>query len=111
MTVVPVLVLAAAPERVREPVPFLMKPPVVVPTAPERVVSPAPPTVSVRVAPVMPPERVSRPLSLWRVELLPRVTAPVQVLLPEMLRRAPSVAMPVPLSVSGSPLIVMPPCS
>ncbi len=99
-----------APESVTVPVPSLVKVPLVVPMMPVMAVSPAPPTVRPIAAPVMPPERVRVPASELILLAAPSATAPVQALLPEMLRRAPSAAMPVPLMVRVSPVTVMPFC-
>ena len=85
-----------------------MRVPLVVPITPVWVMSPAPARVRSKVAPVMPPVRVRVPASLWRVLAEPRVRAPVRVLAPETLRRAPAGAAvtPAPLRVRASPVTV-----
>src|SRR6478752_508890 len=89
--VAPSVLREAEPVSVRVPVPFLVNVPEPVSLRPERRVSPAPPTVMLWLDPDKLPETVSNPESLWRRVLPPtRVTFPVQVLLPEIFRRAPS---------------------
>ncbi len=76
----------------------------------EIVTLPVPPTVSACPVPVLVPLSVSVPESELMRVAPPSVMAPLKVLLPLMLRSAPSSAIPVPLSVRAS-VTVMPPCT
>ena len=103
LTVVsPVYVLAA--ESVSTPLPSLVSVPAPVPIVLLIGVFPEPPTVSPRPEPVIVPVlSVSRPESELILLAAASVTAPAQVLLPLMFRRAPPPDTPEPLSVSGRP--------
>ncbi len=73
--------------------------PLVVPITPLIETLPAPPTVSGCVPPLIPPDTVKVPASeLIRAPPLPRVIAPLQVLLLARFRRAPPFERPVPTS-------------
>ena len=99
-------------ESVSVPLPSFVKPPVPRLTVPLKVVLPEPPTLRLRFVPVTLPDTVSRPASELIRLLVPRAMfAPVQMLLPLMFRKAPSLASPEPLSVRASPVTVIPPCS
>ena len=106
--VVPEKVLADAPLNVKVPEPFIVRPPVPL-TTPLKVIFPAP--VSVRRKPplVKAPLRVNVPASDAIVVAEPSVTEPLMLLLPLMLRMAPSFETPLPFRVSASAPTAMPP--
>jgi hypothetical protein len=75
------------------------------------VVLPLPPTVRLVLLPVIVPETVRVPASELRRAAEPRLMAPAQELAPLILRRAPVLEIPVPLSVRASVPTLMPPCN
>ncbi len=74
----------------------------------EIVTLPAPPTVSSCPVPVLVPLSVRVPASELIREALPSVIAPLNVLLPLVLRNAPPPEIPVPLSVRASATVMTP---
>ena len=101
-----------APDSVQAPVPSFVTE-LVEAIGPEMEPLPAPPRVRAKVEPVIPVPAVSESVPASELIRLaePRVTVPCQVLLPLMLRRAPSVEKPVPFKVRASAPTVIPPCS
>ena len=75
--------------------------------APESVNVPLPAFVSVNAPPTAPPN-VNEPSSTATLEFAVKVTAPLKVFAPEILRSTPPLAMPVPATLNGS-AEVMPP--
>ena len=101
--------MAEPPLRVRVPVPLTVRPPVPL-TTPLNPMLPAP--VSVRRKPplVNAPLKVSVPASDPIVAAEPSVIALLMLLVPLMLRSAPSLETPLPLSVNASAPTAMLPC-
>lgn len=97
-----------AAESVNVPAPSLVKVPDVVPITPLIVVLPAPPTVNA-LAPEVAPDNVNVPASEFIRVALPRVIAPLQLFVPLMFLKAPSVEIPVPFSVNASAPTEIPP--
>ena len=103
------------PVSVKVPDPLIVNPPPALLMLPLTIVLPAPVNVTVLDGLLLnkPPERVRSPESeVMRVVEPVLVILPVQVLLPEMLRRVPvpSLFDPLPDSERASPATVMPPC-
>ena len=91
------------PDKVNVPSPDFVRPPVVVAIAPLIVEVPTESTVRVRVSPVKPPDNVNdEPVSICTSELANNVTAPEIVLVPLVLRIAPTLEVPAPVISIGS---------
>ena len=106
MLVVPLYVLV--PESESVPAPFLVSVPVVVSMAPLIAIVPEPSTVRFFPAPPTELERVSVPESDCTWEWLVKVIAPLNVLLPLVLRITPVAEEPVP-AIDSASVSVMPP--
>ena len=109
LMVAPAKVLAT--ERSSVPEPFIVRVPVPRFKASVLMVTlPAPPMVRFWSVLLTPPVSVKVPAAEVMLEAVASVIAPPKELSPEILRSAPAEEIPVPLSVSASAPMAMPPC-
>jgi hypothetical protein len=107
--VAPVKVLA--PLDVNVPAPSFVKEPLPSANTPLAITLPAPPKLTPKSAELIPPLNVNTSASLLIRVALASVIAPPKLLLPIMLRNAPSLEIPVPFSVNPSEPTAIPPCN